>query len=79
MGQGQSNQNPQNVQNLQRLRPGRKDLEIPYPLNNFRMKFEATRSFDLEDDLEFCPGLLTESDVSTTCASPGPRVTSSSR
>jgi Domain of unknown function (DUF4452) len=33
-------------------------------LSAFRMKFEAAQSFDLEDDMEFCPGLLTESDVS---------------
>lgn len=33
----------------------------------FRARFEAGRSFDLDDDLEFCPGLLTEDDV---CASP---------
>ncbi|MCJ1335428.1 hypothetical protein MMC09_000698 [Bachmanniomyces sp. S44760] len=31
----------------------------------FRLRFEAGRSFDLDDDLEFCPGLLTEDDVST--------------
>lgn len=30
----------------------------------FRIRFEAGRSFDLDDDLEFCPGLLTEDDVS---------------
>lgn len=30
----------------------------------FRARFEAGRSFDLDDDLEFCPGLLTEDDVS---------------
>jgi len=35
-------------------------------LTNFRLKFEAGRSFDIEDDLEFCPGLLTENDVSTS-------------
>ncbi|CAI4219680.1 unnamed protein product [Parascedosporium putredinis] len=29
----------------------------------FRTRFEATRSFDLEDDMEFCPGLLTDSDL----------------
>jgi hypothetical protein len=29
----------------------------------FRSKFEAGRSFDLEDDLEFCPSLLSESDL----------------
>ena len=41
-----------------------KDLTETASLNAFRMKFEAVRSFDLEDDLEFCPSLLTESDVS---------------
>jgi hypothetical protein len=36
------------------------------PINSaFRIKFEAMRSFDLDDDLEFCPGLLTEDDVSS--------------
>lgn len=29
----------------------------------FRARFEAGRSFDLDDDLEFCPNLLTEDDV----------------
>jgi hypothetical protein len=42
-----------------------KDLTDTVSLNTFRVKFEAGRSFDLEDDMEFCPGLLTESDVST--------------
>lgn len=32
-------------------------------LSNFRLKFELGRSFDLEDDLEFCPGLLTDTDL----------------
>jgi hypothetical protein len=41
-----------------------KELTDAANLNNFRMRFEAVRSFDLEDDLEFCPNLLTESDVS---------------
>jgi hypothetical protein len=40
-----------------------KELTDSANLNTFRMKFEAGRSFDLEDDLEFCPGLLTESDL----------------
>ncbi|KAL2116675.1 hypothetical protein VTJ04DRAFT_8843 [Mycothermus thermophilus] len=39
-----------------------KELTDAANLNNFRMRFEAVRSFDLEDDLEFCPNLLTESD-----------------
>lgn len=31
-------------------------------LTNFRLRFESQRSFDLDDDMEFCPNLLTESD-----------------
>lgn len=38
--------------------------EIPPPVSASRLRFEAGRSFDLDDDLEFCPGLLTEDDVS---------------
>ncbi|KAH7311702.1 hypothetical protein B0I35DRAFT_481646 [Stachybotrys elegans] len=60
-------------QNAQRqLRGGRtlKDLTETAALSAFRNKFEAVRSFDLEDDLEFCPGLLTENDyVSISSAS----------
>lgn len=41
-----------------------KELSETVAVNNFRNKFESCRSFDLEDDMEFCPGLLTESDVS---------------
>lgn len=41
-----------------------KDLHESAALSAFRIKFEAGRSFDLEDDLEFCPNLLTEIDVS---------------
>ncbi len=29
-----------------------------------RARFEAGRSFDLDDDIEFCPALLTQDDVS---------------
>lgn len=41
-----------------------KELTETASLSTFRLKFEAGRSFDLEDDLEFCPGLLTDNDVS---------------
>jgi hypothetical protein len=41
-----------------------KELTETPSLSAFRMKFEAGRSFDIEDDLEFCPSLLTETDVS---------------
>lgn len=41
-----------------------KELTESPPISAFRVRFEAGRSFDLDDDLEFCPGLLTENDVS---------------
>lgn len=40
-----------------------KELSDSTALLTFRTRFEATRSFDLEDDMEFCPGLLTDSDL----------------
>lgn len=42
-----------------------KDLSESPPVSAFRRSFEAGRSFDLDDDMEFCPGLLTEDDVRT--------------
>jgi hypothetical protein len=42
-----------------------KELGESSSLANFRMKFEAVRSFDLEDDMEFCPNLLTDNDISS--------------
>ena len=41
-----------------------KDLSESPPVSAFRLRFEAGRSFDLDDDIEFCPGLLTEDEVS---------------
>ncbi|EEQ35125.1 conserved hypothetical protein [Microsporum canis CBS 113480] len=35
----------------------------PPAITAFRARFEAGRSFDLDDDLEFCPNLLTEDDL----------------
>ncbi|KAH6605017.1 hypothetical protein Trco_006724 [Trichoderma cornu-damae] len=46
-----------------------KELNESAALSAFRTRFEAGRSFDLEDDLEFCPGLLTESDLVSISAS----------
>lgn len=40
-----------------------KELTEAPPVSASRLRFEAGRSFDLDDDLEFCPGLLTEDDV----------------
>ena len=42
-----------------------KELTESQATSAFRARFEAGRSFELDDDLEFCPGLLTEDDVST--------------
>jgi hypothetical protein len=53
----------QNAQKQFRGVRSMKELTETANLNAFRMKFEAGRSFDLEDDLEFCPGLLTETDL----------------
>ncbi|KAI0121415.1 hypothetical protein F4776DRAFT_215436 [Hypoxylon sp. NC0597] len=40
-----------------------KELSESASVSAFRSQFEASRSFDLEDDMEFCPKLLTESDL----------------
>ncbi|OAR02526.1 hypothetical protein LLEC1_07447 [Akanthomyces lecanii] len=55
----------QNSQRQFRGVRGMKEINESAALSAFRTKFEAVRSFDLEDDMEFCPGLLTESDVSS--------------
>lgn len=59
----------QNAQRQFRGARSMKDLNESAALSAFRMKFEAGRSFELEDDLEFCPNLLTESDVSSDTSS----------
>ena len=42
-----------------------KELAAEAPsITAFRARFEAGRSFDLDDDLEFCPNLLTLDEVS---------------
>ncbi|KAI1449387.1 hypothetical protein F5Y02DRAFT_413899 [Annulohypoxylon stygium] len=40
-----------------------KELSESASVSAFRSQFEASRSFDLEDDMEFCPKLLTEIDL----------------
>jgi hypothetical protein len=44
-----------------------KELAEAPSISAFRQRFEACKGFDLDDDLEFCPSLLTEDDV---CISP---------
>ncbi|OAA57942.1 hypothetical protein SPI_06827 [Niveomyces insectorum RCEF 264] len=58
-------QQQQQQQQHQQFRQIRSIREMTDSLNltAFRVKFEAGRSFDLEDDLEFCPGLLSENDL----------------
>ncbi|KAL6691964.1 hypothetical protein J3F84DRAFT_351942 [Trichoderma pleuroticola] len=46
-----------------------RELNETAALSAFRTRFEAGRSFDLEDDLEFCPNLLTENDLVSISAS----------
>ena len=55
----------QNAQRQFRGARNMKEFNESASLSTFRTKFEAVRSFELEDDIEFCPALLTESDVST--------------
>ena len=47
-----------------------KELTDNASITSFRQKFEAGRSFDLDDDLEFCPALLTQDDVSINTSPP---------
>ncbi|KAF4976554.1 hypothetical protein FZEAL_6788 [Fusarium zealandicum] len=53
----------QNAQRQFRGVRSMKELNETASLSAFRTKFETSRSFDLEDDMEFCPGLLTETDL----------------
>jgi hypothetical protein len=53
------------------------------PLNRsslaaFRARFEAGRSFDLDDDLEFCPDLLTEEEIQSISAASSDRSSNAS-
>lgn len=48
---------------LRHGRNGLKEMQSNLHLNEFRLRFEACRSFDLEDDFTFCPTLLTENDM----------------
>jgi hypothetical protein len=43
------------------FRSVRKEEEVV--VSTFRQRFEAGRSFDLDDDMEFCPNLLSDSDL----------------
>ncbi|KAI1366325.1 hypothetical protein F5Y08DRAFT_135886 [Xylaria arbuscula] len=55
---------PQSSQKQFRGAKSMRELTVETPsVSAFRSQFEASRSFDLEDDMEFCPKLLTESDL----------------
>ncbi|MCJ1365234.1 hypothetical protein MMC16_004355 [Acarospora aff. strigata] len=55
-----------------------KELTENASVTAFRVRFEAGRSFDLDDDLEFCPGLLTEDDLHSIHSSSSDRSSLSS-
>ncbi|KAJ5945606.1 hypothetical protein N7454_002445 [Penicillium verhagenii] len=61
------------AQNAQRQFRGVKSMrelaEAP-AVTAFRARFEAGRSFDLDDDLEFCPNLLTDEDCFSVALHP---------
>lgn len=60
---GRGRRAPRLAQNSHKqFRSVRKDEEAA-ALVTFRQRFEAGRSFDLDDDLEFCPNLLSEVDL----------------
>lgn len=62
-GRGRRAPRPSQASNKQQhFRTSRKEEE-PIVVTSFRQRYEACRSFDLDDDLEFCPNLLTEVDV----------------
>lgn len=55
-----------------------KELTENASIAAFRARFEAGRSFDLDDDLEFCPNLLTEDDLQSIHSSSSDRSSMSS-
>ena len=59
------------------FRSARKDEEAAV-VTSFRQRFEAGRSFDLDDDLEFCPNLLSDSDLHSIHSSSSDRSSLSS-
>ncbi|KAL1957401.1 hypothetical protein VTO42DRAFT_6081 [Malbranchea cinnamomea] len=65
-GRSRRGNKPGGAQHAQKQFRGVKSMrelaEAP-AITAFRARFEAGRSFDLDDDLEFCPGLLTEDDL----------------
>jgi hypothetical protein len=76
-GHGRSRRAPrlsasQNSHRQYRSKQAPKDISTiePPSVTAFRARFEAGRSFDLDDDLEFCPHLLTFDDVNTPIQAP---------
>jgi hypothetical protein len=55
-----------------------KELTESTSVAAFRARFEAGRSFDLDDDLEFCPDLLTEEEIQSISAASSDRSSNAS-
>jgi len=60
---GRGRRAPRLSQNSHKQFRGVRKDEEAVAVTAFRQRFEAGRSFDLDDDLEFCPNLLSESDM----------------
>ncbi|KAK3997181.1 hypothetical protein QBC44DRAFT_108926 [Cladorrhinum sp. PSN332] len=65
-------QNPQHKQQFRNVKSG-KDIAEFASVNAYRSKFELVRSFDLEDDMEFCPNLCSDSDYASVASSASER------
>lgn len=55
-----------------------KELTESTSVAAFRARFEAGRSFDLDDDLEFCPDLLTEEEIQSISSASSDRSSNAS-
>lgn len=68
----------QNAQRQSRSVKAIREMTEAPTVTAFRLRFEAGRSFDLDDDLEFCPNLLTEDDLHSIHSSASDRSSLSS-
>jgi len=59
---GRGRRAPRLSQNSHKQFRSVKKEEEAAAVSNFRQRFESGRSFDLDDDLEFCPNLIEDSD-----------------
>lgn len=75
---GRGRRAPRLSQNAHKQFRGPRKEEEAAVVTTFRQRFEAGRSFDIDDDLEFCPNLLTENDMVSIHSSSSDRSSMSS-